>query len=187
MRTPQDVPEAGQSDPALVGRTLTTTLLQARTTLPHATNGRPLAPSSDYVGQVRKEMATERSQEFKRIWAVCQCDLKDGVPIDRVTAALRQMLTLLDVEYETQIDRRWEPSARMLHIVTVKETVDEGALNVMQHRVQRTPDCAVTLRKALNAGTQYLSSYREWEKVCAALLHRVEHTTSNAGIMRIAR
>jgi hypothetical protein len=187
MRTPQDVAEAGRSDPALVGRTLTTTLLQARTTLPHAANGRPLAPNSDYVKQVRKEMSQERSQEFKRLWAVCQCDLADGVPLPLVTAALRQMLTLLEVESAVQVAERRESTPRVLPILLRKETRKQGELDIAQLRALEMPECPNTLAAALFAGEHYLAAYHEWASALSTILHRIRHTSRPAGIMRIAR
>jgi hypothetical protein len=186
MRTTQEVPQGGRADPAAVGRTLTEMLLQGRDSLPAAPNGRPLAPSSSYVAQVRKEMANERSREFQRIWAVCQCDLKDGVPLPLVTAALRQMLTLLDVEAVAQEADRRTPCVRVLGKAWRRETRYQGDYDVAQVWAVEEPENPVALSNALHFSARYTVAQAAFDRIVSGLLHRVRHAAPTDGL-RIVR
>lgn len=167
----------GRSDPQAVGDTLTATLLKAREALPLAPNNKHVPLSDAYAQGVVEEMSKKRSQEFKRIYAVCQCMLADGISLPLVTAALRQMLTMLEVESVALVaERRSTPS--VLPILLRNETRKQGTLDVAQLRVLETPDCPNTLSAALFAGEHYLVAYDQWAKALVALLHTVQHGAS---------
>jgi hypothetical protein len=175
VSTPLTLAKGSKSDPEAVGRTLTDTLLKARETLPLAANGQHVCLSDPYAAKVAKEMAQGRSQEFKRIWAVCQGMLADGVSLPLVTAALRQMLTMLEVEAVTLTALRRETTPRVLPVLLRRETRKQGDLDLAQLRVLEAPHCPNTLSAALFAGEQYLSAYDAWGKAIVGLLHDLQH------------
>jgi hypothetical protein len=175
VSTPLTLAKGSKSDPEAVGRTLTDTLLKARETLPLAANGQHVCLSDPYAAKVAKEMAQGRSQEFKRIWAVCQGMLADGVSLPLVTAALRQMLTMLEVEAVTLTALRRETTPRVLPVLLRRETRKQGDLDLAQLRVLEAPHCPNTLSAALFAGEQYLSAYDAWGRAIVGLLHELQH------------
>lgn len=175
MSTSLTLAKGSKSDPEAVGQTLTETLLKARESLPLAENNKHVTLSDPYAAKVCKEMASGRSQEFKRIWAVCQGMLADGVSLPLVTAALRQMLTMLEVESVTLNAMRRETTPRVLPILLRRETRRQGDLDIAQLRVLETPNCPNTLAAALFAGEQYLAAYDAWGKALVGLLHDIQH------------
>lgn len=93
-RTTQDHAVAGLDG---IAQDLTNLVVNARASLPHERNGRPFAPSDQYAANVRREMRQGRSAEFKRLLAVAQCDLRDGVPFSEVCAPYRRLIAQLEV------------------------------------------------------------------------------------------
>lgn len=165
---------------------MTATLLRAREALPLAENNKHQPLSDRYARSVVKDMSEGRSQEFKRIYAVCQCMLADGISLPLVTAALRQMLTMLEVESVALVAERRTTTPRLLPILLRSETRKQGLLDVAQLRVLETPDCPNTLSAALFAGEIYLAAYEAWAKALVALLHTVQHGAP-ASPVRIVR
>jgi hypothetical protein len=183
MRT--DLHHTKHADPETVGRTLTDTLLLGRAALPLAANNKPTKLSKPYAQKVAEEMSQGRSQEFKRIFAVCQCMLADRVPLPLVTAALRQMLTMLEVESAALAAERVSSTPRVLPILLRQETRAQGHLDLAQLRVLETPECPNALGDALHAGAKYLSAYQPWAKALVGLLHTTKHVPQDG--LRIMR
>lgn len=174
MRTYLD--HSKRSDPEIVGDTLTNTLLRAKDALPKAENGKTILLANPYAAKVAEEMAQGRSREFKRIYAVCQSLLLDhDVSLPLVTAALKQAITMLEVEHAGRIVARMNTTPRILWIKHRNETKWQGSLDVWQIRADETPYCVETLTGALAAGEQYLAAYEEWARVCVGLLHEQKH------------
>src|SRR5690349_12943561 len=117
MKTLLQDANARRSNPEAVEATLLATLQKARDAYPKAENGKHVLMSDDYAAKVLADMSMGRSHEFKRIYAVCQCMLADGISLPLVTAALRQMLTMLEVESVALLAERRNTTPRILPIL----------------------------------------------------------------------
>jgi hypothetical protein len=160
------------SDPAertlgMIADDITSLLLQGRSVLPKAINNRPIRPSSDYVVNVRADMAKGRSQEIKRLLAVGLCDVRDGVPFDLVAAPYRQILAHLEVASAAECARQPE---RSMAVLLRRETRAQGRLDIAQLRVVETPTCHNALTTVLREADGYCATLDDFTTAC---MHRL--------------
>lgn len=186
MRTPLQQVKGSPTDSDAVGRTLTAAFLKGRELLPLAANNKP-SMSNPFAARVAKEMSLERSKEFKRLWAVAECMVRDGVPLALVTAALRQMITMLEVESAALIAERMSTTPHVLPILLRQETRAQGRLDIAQLRVLEQPECPHTLSDVLYESSRYTATLDAFLRAVTGLLHRTQHVSPTAGLRRIAR
>lgn len=131
-------------DPALdaVERDCLTVLSVQRSTLPHAANGQPRAPSDAYAAQVRKEMLAGRSREIRRVAAVVLCDVRDGIPPEQSTLILRRIIAAAEQEARS-------PRPREISAWNRAETRQDCLFDLAQLRVESCPDDPIALSEAI--------------------------------------
>lgn len=79
-----------------IGQDLTREFLDARAGLPKSGNGAPIAPSNPRAAQIAKDMGQGKTLSFEQILTVAVTNVVDGVPVRRVTSALRIAIALLE-------------------------------------------------------------------------------------------
>jgi hypothetical protein len=97
-------------DPATVARAtiadmINQALLNTRDTLPKERNGRPMAPSDARAAQIRKDIGQGRATPVQQLLTVTECDIADGVPLDRALAPILQLVAHLEREERHHMDR----------------------------------------------------------------------------------
>jgi hypothetical protein len=144
MTSTQDPADVGSLDAHAAA--LTQLTLLARQSLPHAQNGRPVAPSDPYVVHVRRAMQAGLSSEYKRLYAVARCDLTDGVSCALVVAPLRRMIALLEADAVAQHRRT---ASRPLATLVRAETKAQCRTSLAALKLVEQPENPVVLDEAI--------------------------------------
>lgn len=123
-------------------------LFAQREELPHAANGRPVAPSSPCAAQILKDMGQGKSQEITRLLTVLTCNTADGVAADVVKLVLRRIEAAIDVVARTS-------GPRPLSALNRRETREECLLTLTQFRAEADPDDIDALRALVDQCAHY--------------------------------
>jgi hypothetical protein len=160
MRSTQDAAGVG-TDAVVQG--IVDTMLSARESLPHSSNGRPIAPSSAKAAQIRKDMRQGVSREWARLLEVSRCDAEDGVAPDQVEAPY--WLAIAAIRHAARIR-----SERPVLAISRNETRTEAPLNLAQLRLAESPACAEALQAVIDAAERHLPNVVELRDGCRAEL-----------------
>lgn len=151
MGTTQDRAGVGR---IILAEALTMLQLDAREGLPHARNGQPIAPSSDYVAQLRRDMKIGKAVPWNMVLEVAECDLRDGVSLSVVGAPFRQALAHL-AEIAKRIEKKLD---RPLMVLMLNETRAQGKADVAQFRAAEPTRSVAVLEAAVRDVAEHRDS-----------------------------
>jgi hypothetical protein len=129
-------------------------ILSQRDELPHAANGRPIAPSNPSAAQILKDMGQGKSREVERLLTVLLCNTVDGVQMDIVKLVLRRIEAAIDL-----VGRTTGP--RPISALNRRETREECLLNLTQLRAEADQNDVDALRALIEQCAHYLSALNE--------------------------
>lgn len=132
-------------------------LLNQRSELPHAANGKPAAPSDPSAAQILKDMGQGKSQEIARLLTVLTCNARDGVAPEIIKLVSRRIDAAVDAAARAS-------GPRPLSAINRRETREECLLNLTQLRAEADHDDAEALRALAEQCAHYRDALDELQR-----------------------
>lgn len=178
------------TDPTRVDRStiaamINQALLSNRDALPKERNGRPMAPSDVYVAQLRKDIGQGRSNPVAQLLALGECDVCDGVALDRVVGPLLQLVAHLELRVREREARH--PMTRPLMTLVRAETRMHCKASLAELRAVDSPASLEALNEVVREVAAERTVLTQIEAVCVQRIAVVRTTARPAHEVRRAR
>lgn len=132
-------------------------VLNQRGELPHAANGKPLAPTNPAAAQILRDMRQGVSQEFARVLTVLTCNAADGVATDVIKLVTRRIDAAIDASAHPE-------TPRPLSALNRRETREECLLNLTQLRAEADHDDVDAMRALVEQCAHYRTALDELQR-----------------------